>query len=282
MPQRRRRSGRVPEAANVIAIAPAQPVPAVTKAVAMIRFINERGPAGASLSEISDRLGITRSHCFNILRTLAGCGWLLHDPQSRIWRLSSGLAVDTTSALFSRPYLDVVRTAVEQLSSETGLPCTVCEPVADGSFLVVHTVATPEPFVSSVPVGYRFPRTIAAQLKAMLAWLPDKERAAALENWRPVRHTRTTIVDPARMLEDLRETRRRGYARSLGEFVEGFTTVALPVYDRAGDIVLVVSCAGLTEGFAAREPGAAAALVRCVNAIHAAIDGRPPVDFPRP
>ena len=69
MPPRRQRSGSVPDTANVIPIK-AQPVPAVTKAVAMIRFINERGPAGAALSEISDLLRITRSHCFNILRTL--------------------------------------------------------------------------------------------------------------------------------------------------------------------------------------------------------------------
>ena len=43
-------------------------VPAVTKAIAIIRHINESGSGGLSLIDISVSLGITKSHCFNILK----------------------------------------------------------------------------------------------------------------------------------------------------------------------------------------------------------------------
>ena len=54
-------------------------VPAVLKAVEIIRLLNNRGSAGASLPEIVAQLNITRSHCHNILRTLVHCHWLDYD-----------------------------------------------------------------------------------------------------------------------------------------------------------------------------------------------------------
>jgi DNA-binding IclR family transcriptional regulator len=271
---------QIADAPNVIAIRP-HLVPAVLKSVAVIRYLNERS-AGASMSEIAAALKITRSHCHNILRTLMSCAWLAYDPLTRLYRLSPGLAADTAAALVSQPHLPLVRPIVEKLSAETGLPCTICEPIADGSFLVVLTVRQADPYVSSVPAGYRFPPSAAAQFKAALAWLAPAPQRAALDAWRPVRHTKTTIVDRTAMAADLAQSRARGYARSDGEYVEGFTTIALPVFDRAGEVVLIISCAGRSDGFAAREAQAAKTLIARVKDIHARIDGRPPVDFPRP
>jgi len=54
-------------------------VPAVTKAIAIVRHINEAGSAGTSLIDISVGLGITKSHCYNILKGLTRAGWLVHD-----------------------------------------------------------------------------------------------------------------------------------------------------------------------------------------------------------
>lgn len=269
------------ESGHVVAITPHH-VPAVMKAVAVVRFLNERGGVGATLSEIADTLAITRSHCHNILRTLATSSWVAYDRETRRYRLSSRIAADTSAALVSQLYLPVVRPAVQRLADAVGVPCTVCEPLADGSFLVVHTANYPDPFISAAPVGYRFPPTAAPQFKAALAWLPAAAQATALGAWVPVRHTKNSITTRGELARDLAEARRRGFARSVGEYVEGFTTVALPVFDRAGEVVLTVSCAGRSDGFAEREAAVAAHLIACVNAIHTAIDGRPPVDFPRP
>ncbi|MBL8700414.1 MAG: helix-turn-helix domain-containing protein [Alphaproteobacteria bacterium] len=285
MPRRRavarpRRPAR-PLAANVIEIKP-QSVPAVAKAIAVIRLLNGRSSAGAALSDISDTLRITRSHCYNILRTLADHAWIVYDPPTRLYRLGPALAADSTAALLSHPHLPIVRPAIDRLADEIGLPCTVCEPIADGSFLVVHTAHYPDPTVSAAPVGYRFPPTAAAQFKARLAWLAPAAREAALSIWQPVQHTKTTIMDRPTLERDLDAARARGCVRSSGEFVEGFVTLALPIFDRAGDVVLIASCAARTGALDGREAEVAAALARAVNAVHATIDGRPPIDFPRP
>ena len=65
-------------------------VPAVRKTVAIIRYLNGRAPAGATLRETAGDLEITNSHCHNILRTLIRHNWVGYDALSRRYRLAAG------------------------------------------------------------------------------------------------------------------------------------------------------------------------------------------------
>lgn len=257
-------------------------VPAVAKAIAIVRHLNERPSSGATLPQMSEHLAITRSHCYNILRTLIGHGWVEYEPGARAYRLASGIAADSASALNSRTHLAAIRPHVDQLAIETGFPCTLCEPIADGSFLIVHSTAEAEPFVFNAPVGYRFPPGTAAMFKARSAWLPRAELEAALEAWTPIRHSRFSIMDREAMRLDLLHARERGYARSAGEYIEGFTTLALPLFDREGDVIFIIGVAGREGLLEAQEASVFRAMTAMTGRIHRMIDGRPPVDYPPP
>jgi DNA-binding IclR family transcriptional regulator len=176
----------------------------------------------------------------------------------------------------------LIQPLIKKLADEISFPCVLCEPIDDGSFLVVFTAHYPDPFVFNVPIGYRFPPGAPPQLKAKLAWLPEVMLNAALDAWQPVQYTKNTIIDRSIMAEELRITRDRGYARSVGEFVDGFTTILLPIFDRLGDIILIVYAAGATPGMESNEREVVRALVKCVFDIHGVIDGRPPARFPQP
>jgi DNA-binding IclR family transcriptional regulator len=183
--------------------------------------------------------------------------------------------------LVSTAHLGTIRPYVSAHSEETGFPCNLCEIIADNSFLVVDVANYLDPFVFGVPVGYRFPAGSPHHLKASLAWLKPERQTAMLDAWIPVRFSSTTITDREAMEAELRATRLRGYARSLGEFVEGFRTLALPIFNRDGNVFLVMSTFGRERRLAPRESEVAAALIKKVAEIHLAIDGRPPVGFPR-
>jgi DNA-binding IclR family transcriptional regulator len=255
-------------------------VPAVAKAIAIIRHLNERPSAGATLPQISDGLEITRSHCHNILRTLVAHGWIEYDNLTRVYRLATGIAADSASALHSRTHLAAIRPLVDQLAVETGFPCTLCEPIADGSFLIVHTTAEADPFVLHAPVGYRFPPGTAAMFKARVAWLSGPELELMLSQWTPTPHSRSTIIDKPTMRDDLLRSRTRGYARSAGEYIEGFTTLALPLFNREGEVIFVIGIAGLEDQLDAQESRVVKTMARMTSQIHRMLDGRPPVDYP--
>ena len=255
-------------------------VPAVSKAIAIVRHLNERPSAGATLPKISEGLAITRSHCHNILRTLVAHGWIEYDNLTRVYRLASGIAADSASALNSRTHLAAIRPLVDKLAGETGFPCTLCEPIADGSFLIVHTTADADPFVLHAPVGYRFPPGTAAMFKARVAWLPRPELEVVLTQWTPTPHSRATIMDKPTMREDLSRSRIRGYARSAGEYIEGFTTLAMPLFNREGKVIFIIGVAGLEGLLDPQESRVVRSLVKITSQVHRMIDGRPPVDYP--
>ena len=257
-------------------------VPAVTKAISIVRYLNDRPSGGAALPEIAAALDIARSHGHTILRTLVAHGWAHYEPSSRRYRLSSGIAADSASALASRTHLAATRPHVDALAAASGFPCTLCEPIADGSFLIVHTTGEMDSFVFRAPVGYRFPPGTAALFKARTAWLPGADEREALARWMPQRHSSFSILEPSVMAEELAMSRRRGYARSGGEYVEGFTTLALPIFSRDGQVLLVLTVAGRDQPIAPHEPQIARLLARTVGAIHRELDGRPPVGFPAP
>jgi DNA-binding IclR family transcriptional regulator len=257
-------------------------VPAVTKAIRVVRYLNDRPSGGSALPEIAEALSIARSHLHNILRTLVAHGWAHYEPASRRYRLSSGIAADSASALASRAHLAAIRPQVDDLAEASGFPCTLCEPIADGSFLIVHTTGEMDPFVFRAPVGYRFPPGTAALFKARIAWLPAAEQRVELERWQPVQHSRFSIVDRGAMSAELVLSRQRGYARSAGEYVEGFTTLALPIFNRDGEVLLILTVAGRDQAIAPHEPQVARRLARAIGVIHRQLDGRPPVDFPAP
>lgn len=273
--------GGVGEARDLAEAESGYAVPAVVKTVAIVRMINDKGGEGVTLPDLSESLGITRSHCFGILRTLMNCGWIAYEPSARLYTLSAGMVVDSSSALVSTMHLGTIRSFLATLANTAGFPCNLCEVLDDGTYLVVGVANEVMPTVYGAPVGYRFPKTAAHCLKATLAWLPLDAQALALEGWTPVRYSSSTIIDRAEMMADLKITRTRGFAISHGEFVEGFETLSLPIFNRDGNVFLVLSAFGREERMPPHEAEVGRQLIRTVSQIHLAIDGRPPVDFPR-
>jgi DNA-binding IclR family transcriptional regulator len=257
-------------------------VPAVAKAVAIVRYLNSRPSSGAPLGDIVDSIQITRSHCHNILRTLVSYDWIEYSAITRLYRLSSGIAADSSSALYSRTQLAAVRPFVDRLFAQIRFQCFLSEPMSDGSFLIVHSMSETDPFLFRAPVGYRFPPGTSALFKAKLAWLPLAQLDEALARWQPVLHSRNSIVGRAAMRAELLESRKRGYAHSLGEYIEGFNTMALPIFDREGNVMLILAVSGIEHDIGLKEAEIFAGLADTASAIHLLIDGRPPVDYPSP
>ena len=89
-------------------------------------------------------------------------------------------------------------------------------------------------------------------------------------------------MDRGGMRSELLASRQRGYAVSLGEYIEGFNTAALPIFDREGNIMLILGVSGIEMDFNRRKAEIVSALIETAASIHLIIDGRPPVDYPSP
>ena len=222
----------------------------------------------------------TRSHCHAILKTLVAQGWLAYDDRLKTYRLQTGILRDTSSILTTTNQLNLVRPILSRLAHEVGIPVVLSQPLVDGSFLTIDKFSTPHVVEVSFPVGFRAPRDAAAQMRANLAWRSKAEIERSLMDWEPKHYTDRSPLDRDTLRREIAATRRRGYARNVGEFTEGLMALALPIFDREGQPFLIFNCASLISIMASRERKVASAMLTAAREIHDALGSAVPADFP--
>jgi len=85
--------------------------------------------------------------------------------------------------------------------------------------------------------------------KVMLAYLPEWRQDEILDNRALERLTEKTIVDPARMRNELAQIRQQGFAVSNGEWILDASGIAAPIFDRGGEVVAALTISGPTQRF---------------------------------
>ncbi|CAL9483652.1 HTH-type transcriptional regulator XynR [Actinosynnema sp. ALI-1.44] len=117
---------------------------------------------------------------------------------------------------------------------------------------------------TSVPVvsrpGGRLPLHATGVGKVLLAHAPEDVVAAVVAGAEKV--TPYTITEPGRLLRELAEVRRRGYARTAQEMTLGTCSVAVPVHDGTGAVVASIGLVLATR----RDPGRHLAALRVAAA----------------
>jgi len=245
-------------------------VPAVDKAVRILRFLNRRGDNGGALPEISAALGLTRSHCFNILGTLLAQGWLAHDSATHRYRLAAGLLADCSSLMVAPGRAEAVRDILRGLSRAAGLPSVLTRVLpGDGGFVALDKAEETSELIISFPIGHVFPADSPAQRRAVLACLDPARAAAWIEAWRPVAYTANTIVDRATLVAEIAATRQRGYAVSRGELHLAVMSLATAVRDQSGEPTFVLQLPGLFDDVTGREAEIARALLDATSRLEA-------------
>lgn len=232
---------------------PSSVVPAVTKAIAIVRHLNAGPSLGLGLSEIASDLGLTKSHCHNILKTLVAEGWATFDENRRRYTLAPRLLTDLSRLVARQDRSSIIHEELVRLSVEARVPCVLSRIEPDGSFVAIDKAEEAAELLVSVPIGHRFPADAPAQMRTRLAFSAPETRDRVLAEWSPIAYTATTIVDIGELEEELRRTVERGYAISREEYSPGVTSFAVPIYDRSGEVQMVLQCPGLGSVMTARE-----------------------------
>lgn len=254
-------------------------VPAVENAIAIVNYINHTPPHLASLTELATALSITKSHCHSILKTLVHFDWLRFDGRAKLYELNSGLFA-SASSLLGAPILDRIRHELSGLVQRIGFPAVLVQPQADDSFVVIDKFNSLQAMEVSYPIGHHLPRDAPANMRAFLAWKDPAEIDRWLETWQPRRYTSTTLMTPDLLRAEIAATRKRGYARSIGELTEGLMALGMPIFNRYGEVAYLFSCSGLLSAVAPIEETIAREMIGTSIAINHAVMGRMPPDFP--
>jgi IclR family transcriptional regulator, acetate operon repressor len=218
----------------------------VERALDTLELLAAAGPGGMTLTELAERISVSKSSAFALLQTLIARGFAADSGTrlSRRYRLGMALAKLGDAAEVQSPLISLALPVLQALTDSTGLTTRLVVP--DGPFAVVTArVDAPGTVRFATYLGKReYPHCTSAG-KALLAALPrEQARALAVEAGMPAR-TERTITDPEALLRDLEVSAARGYTIDDEEDSEGVFCVGAAIFDRNGERVAAISGTGL-------------------------------------
>ncbi|MEN3284487.1 MAG: IclR family transcriptional regulator, acetate operon repressor [Solirubrobacteraceae bacterium] len=201
----------------------------VHTALRVLEVVSERQPVG--VSEVGRELGIPKSSAQRALVVLRDAGWLrpIDEGRATRWALTPRALIVGSRAGGEMRLTAVARPTMEHLHAETRESIHLLVREGDDMVLVEH-LESPQPVRSSYPLGMRAPMSASSTGKAFLAALAPEEAAEVIAHGLRAT-TAATITDPQQLLEDLEETRARGYATSRGELSADISAVAAAILD---------------------------------------------------
>ena len=219
------------------------PIQSLQRAVAILRSFSEAEPE-LSVTALSRRLGLHKSTVSRILATLQQEGLVGRNPESGKYGLGLGLVSLGGIALgrldvrgIALPYLNTLVELTEETAIVTVLEGHECVNIARAS--------SPKPIQFMGWIGRRTPLHSTANGKIFLAYMPDQDRSALLSG-SLARFTENTIVALPALEQSLAQVRGQGYAIVHGEYEEGFSEIAAPIFNHRAQVVATLAISGPT------------------------------------
>ncbi|HEV3055955.1 MAG TPA: IclR family transcriptional regulator [Solirubrobacteraceae bacterium] len=209
------------------------------------------GPRRLGVSEIADRLGMTRPTVHGLLQTLQAHGFVEQDRDSDKYQLGAGLLQ------LGNSYLDLnelrSRSLVHADRLATRADAAVRVGVMHGpSVVIVHHVFRPDTTLQILEVGAELPLHASALGNAMLAYAPERDVADLLAEPPPKLTSRT--LTPAVLRGELEEVRERGFAKEKDEAILGESSIASPIFDPTTHAVGAIGIVGDSDRIMPRGP----------------------------
>jgi len=212
----------------------------VSKAIAILQaFTVDETQLG--VSELSRRLGFTRSTVHRLLASLRQGGLIEQDPSTQKYRLGHAAVELGYTAIYSDPLLVTALPYLYFLSDQVGETVYLGERRGHEVAAVLHVLS---PSSREQMQWYnRLPLHATSTGKILLAHSEESELAALLEQGLP-RCTEHTVTDPMVLREELQRVRKQGFATDFEEYKLGANAIAVPVADREGKVVAALSILG--------------------------------------
>ncbi|MDL2259954.1 IclR family transcriptional regulator [Deltaproteobacteria bacterium OttesenSCG-928-K17] len=219
-------------------------VNSVVKTMQIVELLNAGGEMG--VTEIARESGFEKSLVFRMLNTLKSMHYVRQNPE-------------TLKYSNSYKFFEIGQNVIRQ----SGLPALalrfmgeLSKAAASGSVnlavrdelmaVYVEQIESTGSITVCMKTGQSLPIYCSSVGKALIMWL-DEERLAELTRAIDfVKHTPNTITSPEKLLADLKESRKRGFAIDDEEHLPGITCVAAPIFDSRGEPVAAMGIANPT------------------------------------
>lgn len=210
-------------------------VPAVDQASRLLICLAGSPSFKMNLTDICQSVGIHKSKGFSILNTLQRYGFVHKDPLGKTYSLGFGLISLSRKVLDNLNYETIAGPYLEKLAKQTG-STALLGIIDNANVFVVAKQEADQRIGVTTRIGHRFNITHGAHGKAILAFLSETGRAEVLKQDKLFFHGNASRLNRARLDDEIRQCRDKGYAVDMGELNPGIHVIASPLFDSQGSL----------------------------------------------
>ncbi len=166
-----------------------------------------------SVTDLQKRLGLSRPTLYRILATLEGKGIVRSYGEPQRFELAHGASRLAANWIGSDDFIRAARPILRRLWQETEETVALFVAGGDGDKICIDELQSPQALTFTRGVGFSERLSVGASGKSMLAFMPEGEKIAELD-----------------------EVRARGVCVSEGEIIEGAVAIAAPVFGADGRV----------------------------------------------
>lgn len=217
-------------------------VPAVKRAAAILWELADRSTP-MNLSQISRAVDVIPSTCLHILRELAAARLISYDVNSKTYQLGSGLIELAKSATRLNDFADLAQPRLQELANRFNMTATATSKIDDQHLALVAFANPPNAISLRVVLGGRVPLLSGAAGRCFAAF-GGLSKKQIRQNFDKVNWVRP--IDFDRWYAQVEETVHEGYAEDVEGFVEGVTTIAVPIIPPDGTMTHAIGVFAIT------------------------------------
>jgi IclR family transcriptional regulator, acetate operon repressor len=215
-------------------------IQALDRAFLILDVIADAG-GEAKLTEIAGVAGLNVSTCHHLISTLHNWGYVARGANGRSYVLGSRILHLSAACLRQVDLPRRAQSFVDRLNDRTREAVRLAIMQDTNLVNVLHREARHAVRVDAGLGGNSNAAHATATGKAILAWLPPTELDRIVADKGLTAFTPNTITDLEKLKEDLRLTRRNGFAIDREEFQLGVVCLGAAIRDHAGAVVGSIS-----------------------------------------
>lgn len=200
----------------------------------------------ATILDIADKLGLSRSTVYRIADDLRALGYLEVNSRTGRFRLGSQAIQLGVAALQSSDIMQIAPGMLQFLLETTRESVNLAVFDTD-SMILVYREQGPQSVTISSRLGARRPMHASGLGKAFLLAMKEAERKTLIGRLKLERCTPHTLVTARDLERDIAAAQNRGYTIDRMEFEVTLACCAAPVYDHRAVPVATISVSGPAE-----------------------------------
>ncbi len=208
------------------------------RGLTVLRAFNETQPE-MQLSEVAAATKLSPAVARRCLNTLVELGYVTRSNKKFL--LTPEVLVFGSAFLASASIDSIIGEHLQSVRDETGDSSSISV-LSNEDILYLAHIPTNRHIRLNAGVGTRFPAHATSMGKVMLAHLSDEKLQHYLDTAHLKRFTDLTVCDAELLRGQLMAIRHQGYCSVLSELDYGLISLAVPVFDDAGNVLAAINC----------------------------------------